>query len=120
MGFILWILTMILAVILVPAGMLYGFFAVWYKKHFFASFKKIGAKFRSMAEAFDRFGNVVCGELFNATLQKNGYAFGGDKETISSALGRNQQQKTLTGTGKFVVWVLCRFQKDHCIKSIGS
>lgn len=121
MGFILGLICIILSPVLIPAGMTYGFFAVWYKKHFWESWKKIDDKFRSMAEAFDRFGNIVCGELFDATLRKaNGYHFGAEKETISSALGKNQRDGTLTGTGKFVVWILCKFQKDHCLKSIDS
>ena len=54
--------------------------------------------------------------LFNKVLiNEKGYRFGDIRETISSVLGKNQRDKTLTKTGKVLVWVL---DKNHCEKSI--
>lgn len=118
MGLILFIVCLILSPLLL-AGLIYGLFEAWYKKKFWHSFKNIDKKFLSMAEAFDRFGNVVCGELFNLTLRKyNGHKFGHPKETISSALGKNQRDITLTLTGRVIVWILDKFEKNHSLKSI--
>lgn len=45
-----------------------------------------------LALTIDRIGNVVCRDPFNDLLRHNdGYRFGKRKETISSALGKNQR-----------------------------
>ena len=75
--------------------------------------------FRTSAVNIDRFGNREFRTLFNATLKKEeGYKFGNFEETISSVLGKNQRDKTLTKTGKALVWILDKIDKDHCKKSI--
>jgi hypothetical protein len=74
-----------------------------------------------MAEAIDRFGNVLCAPLFNNILiNKLGYKFGKGKETISSVLGKNIQVNCLTKLGLFLSNVLNKLQKDHCINSIDN
>ena len=50
--------------------------------------------------------------------KENGYQFGAVGETISSALGKNQRDKTLTICGKILVSILDFLDKNHCIKSI--
>lgn len=75
--------------------------------------------FRSTAVNIDRFGNREFRALFNKVLIKeNGYRFGDIRETISSVLGKNQRDKTLSKTGKFLVWILDLIDKNHCEKSI--
>ena len=75
--------------------------------------------FRSTAVNLDKFGNREFRTLFNCTLRKyNGYKFGNVNETISSALGKNQRDKTLTFVGKVLVFILDTIDKDHCKKSI--
>ena len=75
--------------------------------------------FRSSAVTLDKLGNREFRTLFNLTLIKgNGYKFGNFEETISSVLGKNQRDKTLTKTGKVLVWVLDTRDKNHCEKSI--
>merc|ERR1711990_842113 len=55
--------------------------------------------FRSARE-IDVFANVVGSDLFNAIFITNGgYKFGNPKETISSVLGKNQRDKTLSLAG---------------------
>ena len=67
----------------------------------------------------DIFANREFRALWNEVLRTElGYEFGIIGETISSALGKNQRDGTLTNNGKALVWVLNRFEKDHCLKSI--
>jgi len=47
-----------------------------------------------------------------------GYEFGKTGETISSALGKNQRDNTLTNCGKILVTILDFLDKNHCKKSI--
>jgi hypothetical protein len=74
--------------------------------------------FKETAVDIDRFGNRNLRTLLNATLQKNGYKFGDERETISSVLGKNKRDGTLTKTGIIICNILDRLDKNHCIKSI--
>jgi hypothetical protein len=75
--------------------------------------------FKSSAINIDRFANYEFRTLWNKTLRKeNGYRFGKFEETISSALGKNQRDNTLSKTGKVLVWILDKIEKDHSLKSI--
>lgn len=74
--------------------------------------------FYQTAIDIDRFGNRNFRTFLNLTMQKNGYEFGDVRETISSALGKNQVRKTLTPFGKFICWILDTLDKNHCKKSI--
>lgn len=75
--------------------------------------------FRSTAVNIDIFAN----REFRATWNKHlitfgGYKFGKPGETISSALGKNKKQETLSKKGKLLCRILDLIDKDHCIKSI--
>ena len=74
--------------------------------------------FKETAIDIDRFGNRNLRTLLNETLQKNGYKFGDERETISSALGKNKRDKTLTKTGIIICNILDYLDKNHCINSI--
>lgn len=75
--------------------------------------------FRTSAVNIDRFGNREFRTLFNSTLKtKEGYEFGDFRETISSVLGKNQRDQTLSRTGRILVKILDTIDKDHCKKSI--
>ncbi len=75
--------------------------------------------FKSSAISLDKFANREFRTLWNKFLRtENGYHFGVIGETISSALGKNERDNTLTKTGKRLVWVLNKLDKNHCIKSI--
>ena len=65
-------------------------------------------------------GNVTCKELFNDTLILNNSEniFGDPDETISSVLGKNKRDGTLTKTGKILAAILDKLDKNHTIKSI--
>lgn len=75
--------------------------------------------FKSTAINIDKFANREFRSMWNKTLIKNnGYQFGDETETLSSALGKNERDKTLTAFGKVLVWILDKIEKNHCIKAI--
>jgi len=75
--------------------------------------------FRSSALSLDKYANREFRTLWNKFLRtENGYHFGEIGETISSALGKNERDGTLTKTGRRLVWILNKLDKNHCIKSI--
>jgi len=76
--------------------------------------------FLETATDIDRFGNRNFRTLLNLALQKNGYEFGNIGETISSALGKNKRDETLTKMGKIICNILDFLDKNHCIKSINN
>ena len=121
MGTALAIVSVFLAMLLFPLGLLLTFFVNLYKRRWSFSFKRLDQQFLSIATSIDASGNVVCKDLFNLILiKKGGYDFGKRKETISSVLGKNQRDDTLTNTGKGVAFVLDKIDPNHCLKSIDS
>ena len=75
--------------------------------------------FTQMALNIDIFANQEFRATFNKYFRKsNGYKFGATGETISSALGKNQRDNTLTRLGRVICWVLDWLDKEHCKKSI--
>ena len=75
--------------------------------------------FRSTALSIDIWANREFRTLWNDKLKiASGYKFGRENETISSALGKNERDKTLSKTGKLLVKILDFLDKNHCIKSI--
>lgn len=75
--------------------------------------------FLSTARNLDIFANREFRAFWNAVLiEPNGYKFGKEGETLSSALGKNQRDGTLKPKGKWLVLQLHRIDKNHCLKSI--
>ncbi|MEO6283672.1 MAG: hypothetical protein ABIN80_02850 [Dyadobacter sp.] len=71
------------------------------------------------AYALDVYGNVAYPSLLNALFLKNGcYHFGRRDESISSVLGKNWTQSTLTWLGLGCAGFLNLLDWDHCFKSI--
>ena len=65
--------------------------------------------FRDSALTLDKLANREFRILWNKTLiTEKGYPFGNIEETISAVLGHNIQQKTLTKTGKVLVFLLTK------------
>jgi 8-oxo-dGTP pyrophosphatase MutT (NUDIX family) len=57
--------------------------------------------------------------LLNAVwIKKGGYPFGNRDETISSAIGRNKQEKTLTSFGRIIDRILDQLDPNHSLNSI--
>ncbi|MBU4537001.1 MAG: hypothetical protein L6264_07235 [Weeksellaceae bacterium] len=75
--------------------------------------------FRDTAYNIDVWANREFRATWNALLRtEGGYAFGREGETISSALGKNERDGTLTEKGKQLVKLLNALDKDHCRKAI--
>ena len=121
MGTALAFVSLVLASILFPLGLIITFIINLYKRRWKFSFRRLDAQFLSIATSIDASGNVVCKDLFNLILKKKGgVEFGNRKETISSVLGKNQRDGTLTYTGKGVAFILDKIDTNHCLKSIDS
>jgi len=91
----------------------------FFKRKVGNGFENVSAYLRTVAVSVDQLGNVVCKDLLDLTLiKKQGYRFGNPDETISGVLGKNQNLKTLTITGRVLNYVLSLIEKDHSIKSI--
>ncbi len=75
--------------------------------------------FRGTALSIDIWANREFRTLWNTKLRINGgYEFGKIGETISSALGKNERDNTLSKKGKLLVKILDFLDNNHCIKSI--
>jgi hypothetical protein len=110
-GFILLIIALFLSVVLLPIGFTFQVIATL--------FRSIDTYLFQIAKSIDQHGNLVCAELFNLTLiKKKGYKFGDMDKTISYALGRNAETKTLTYLGKKVCNFLNVIEKDHVKKAV--
>lgn len=82
-------------------------------------FKQMDSYFFDSALDKDKFANREFRTLWNIILiKKSGYKFGNPNETISSVLGKNQRDNTLTGTGRFLCGILDWIDPNHCEKSI--
>jgi hypothetical protein len=104
-GFVLYVV----ALLLYPPLSLWNYCIVENKKGYW----------KSSAKSVDILANREFRTLWNKILRtENGYKFGAENETISSALGKNQRDGTLTKTGERLVKILDFFDKDHCLKSI--
>ncbi len=111
---ILVILSRILFTLISPISLIY---VVFIKEKF--SWKRLSEYWRNDAVGLDRYGNYNYRSLLNATLIKsNGYRFGDFRETISSVLGKNKRDKTLSRTGQILSKILDIIDKNHCQKSI--
>ena len=110
-GFILLIIALLLSVVLLPIGFTFQVIATL--------FRSIDTYLFQIAKSIDQHGNLVCAELFNLTLiKRKGYRFGDMDKTISYALGRNAETKTLTYLGKKVCNLLNVIEKDHVKKAV--
>lgn len=77
--------------------------------------------FYRSAREIDVFANVTGSDLFNAIfIVDQGYKFGNPKETISSVLGKNQRDKTLSLAGDGLRRILDLIDENHCLNSINS
>jgi len=105
MGFLLFIIAYIL---FLPLSLI-NYCVVKNKKGYF----------KSSAISLDKFGNREFRTLLNKALKiESGYKFGNMNETISGVLGKNERDKTLSKTGKCLVYILNKLDKNHCLKSI--
>lgn len=122
MGILLYLIATILWIILTPINWIIVTF-----KHGFSN-----QYFLETAVDLDKFGNRNFRTFLNSTMAKDkikhwdserymiieSYKFGDIRETISSALGKNEREGTLTLFGKSVCNILNFLDKNHCQKSI--
>ena len=116
---LLLIVAIVLATILFPLGFLFTIGRAAWQGSLSKMVGYLLATSYALAIAIDHFGNVFCRDMFNSlVIGRGGYAFGNIRETISSAMGKNQQRGTLTWAGVGLAWILDTIDKDHCLKSI--
>lgn len=124
---VLLVVSVALACVMLPLGILWTSVEIGIR-FLFPHWKSAGEKslgylssiIRSIAIGLDQIGNSVCRDMLNATLihQYESYKFGRINETISSVLGKNQRQGTLSGLGEIIVAMLDWLDPGHCEKSI--
>ncbi len=114
-GLLLFLVSIVLFIITTPIGFLYGFFY----RLFTGFLKGLGGYFLEMAVSIDQLGNVIMQHILNLLwIKKGGYTFGNRDETISSVLGKNKVQNTLSGFGKLIVSILDAIDPNHVLDSI--
>lgn len=79
----------------------------------------------NLATAIDQYGNSLCSYLFNQIfIKRTGsvfpYKFGNIDETISSVLGKNKKQGTLTKFGRALDFILDMLDPNHSIDAIDN
>lgn len=106
MGFILFIIAVVVGAILYPIGMIYSIVKL--------ALVYLSNLLKTLAIGINQFGNVTCADMFNDTLIKaDGHRFGNPDDTISRVLGKNKATNTLTKTGKAVADFLNFIDKNH-------
>ncbi len=114
-GPLLFFISIVLLIFTGPLGLIYGFF------HTLFSRGLIGMEefLLKIAISIDQLGNVIMQHLLNLLwVKKGGYKFGNRDETISSVLGKNKQNNTLTGFGKSIDKILDFIDANHSLNSI--
>jgi len=118
MNFILFLIAFLLVAVITP----FGFISTLLKSVLMGNRTILNDYFYSLALSLDQFGNVSMAGLFDfiliSKLSKN--KFGNPDETISSVLGKNQNQNTLVYLGRRLVALLDAIEKDHSLKSINK
>lgn len=132
---ILYIVAKLLYLVFSPIGFVYAIIRVLTRVGFKEAWKQLRRYFMAIAVSIDQKGNVIMQELFNDLLIRDMFRldswdkdepyhivkkipFGNEDETISSVLGKNYINGTLTPMGKLLDWVLCKLEPNHSIKSI--
>lgn len=122
MGFVLSLVAYFLIIPTATAN----FIVVTYKNiKTMSFFKSMNVFWLENALEIDILMNYHFRSLWNVIFKGvNGYKFGNKGETISSALGKNQRDKTLSGFGWLVVIILYIIdfkhwsKGGHCLNSI--
>lgn len=115
MGYILFLVAVILGMIVAVPSFLISFFWLLLR----GKFKALGNYLYQIAYTIDQSGNVLCQFVFNKVLiKKDGYQFGVADETVSSALGKNQEKGSLKGIGLALNFILNMLDKNHSIDAI--
>lgn len=112
MGLILTLLAYLLLVIFTPIGILYSIIRNLFK---------VNKYFLNLALSLDQLGNAVMSTLFNDILiKKEGYLFGDIDSTLSSVLGKNKINNTLTKLGSIICYILNKIEDNHVENAANS
>ncbi|MGA9651951.1 hypothetical protein, partial [Pedobacter sp.] len=116
MGIILFITAVFLSSVLAPVALLH---TVVGAIRYGGKYRYVDSAFLRGAKALDVFGNVAYATFLNDLfIQKGGYHYGNECETISSATGKNWVTGKLTWLGLGLAGTLNLIDKDHCWKYI--
>ena len=119
MWIVIGIFSFYLLKYVVPISFIIGCFLLFYRKTIGTGLDDLAIDLKKVNYTLDLLGNVtIFNWLWFLFKTKDGYKFGNFNETISSALGKNQRDKTLTKCGKILVSILDFLDKNHCQKSI--
>ncbi|MBT8185805.1 MAG: NUDIX domain-containing protein, partial [Eudoraea sp.] len=114
-GFLLFLISIVLLILTWPFGFVYGIFHALFTK----GLTGLGEYLLKIAISIDQLGNVLMQHLLILLwVKKGGYPFGNRDETISSALGRNRRMGTLTLFGRVIDRILDAIDRDHSLNSI--
>ena len=114
-GLLLFLISVLLLLITGPLGFIYGLLHGIFTR----GLRGIGEYLLKIAISIDQLGNVIMQHLLNLLwVKKGGYPFGNRDETISSALGKNKAQGTLTAFGKLIDNILDLIDPNHSLNSI--
>lgn len=113
MGFLLFIVATILKIALFPFMYLIGAITSIAK----GGFNQWNF---DLAIAQDQYGNTLGKAIWNGLLitKQSKHLFGNNDETISSVIGKNKRDKTLTFLGIFADKVLDMLDENHSIDAI--
>lgn len=119
LSILLLIVAVVLFTLLLVPAIIWGIGASFWKRKLKNATNEIANWFYAWALSIDQLGNVVCKELFNdALIMPSGIAFGKPDETISSVLGKNKLNNSLTWLGKSLDWILNKLDPNHSVNSI--
>ena len=114
-GLALLLISVVLFIITIPLGLLYGLIFKLITK----SITGIGEFGLKIAISLDQLGNVSMQYLLNEIMiVKGGYKFGNRDETISSVIGKNEELDTLSNFGRFINKILNIIDPNHSLNSI--
>lgn len=118
---LMFIIALILGVILIPISIVLSIPIVFIVDSAEEAYNKLATYLKAIAMGIDQLGNVTLEYALNGIMiTKNGYQFGNKMETISSVLGKNQVQNTLTKYGWVLVNILNKINPNHCFNAINN
>lgn len=113
----LFLIAIFIFSLVLPFGILYQFYDFFKNKH-----KKlyVADYFFKMAQCIDQLGNVVNRAIFNDVLltKESTNSFGDNQETISSVIGKNLEDNTLSKVGLLLNKILNYIEPNHALISI--
>ncbi|MBL6665968.1 MAG: hypothetical protein ISP66_03085 [Flavobacteriaceae bacterium] len=119
-GFFLLPLSLILFFLTAAIGWGYAMVVIPFKRSQGSILWRWQHYWLRLAVSIDQLGNVLLQYLLNDLLlcSRSTNRFGHEDETISSVLGKNQKNNSLSGVGKFLSRFLDLLDPNHVLNSI--